>query len=403
MPKRNIMKEKVINEYHKMKNNLKDILNKNESKFSFTIDGWTAPNFESYYGITIHFIDNNWKFQSLALDFIPSNGKHTGKDIANFFLNIIKDYDIQKKVQGITLDNAAANTTFIQELSMLMDNDGIVFDTEDQHFRCFAHIINLAIQDVLKLINIKQCLNNLYSDTNEYNDSEDEHEDELSDDDMNANENEIFSRIINNIRNTCKKIRRSEQLTIRLKLFCEAANIKFVKPVLDVKTRWDSTYDMLNTAIILKPAIVMMWDNCSDLINLKITETDWTILEKIVQFLKQFKYVSKILSNDLDVTLPTVVLAFNMLVDKIESITFNLNNKVNRNAQDEALLLAFQAGRDKLLKHYRKCNWIYCISLILDPRYKIEGFDATTWGKELKNCSISKFEDIYKSNYYIEN
>lgn len=117
MPKRNAMKEKVMNEYYKMKDNLKKILNENDCKFSFTIYGWTAPNFESYYGITIHFIDNNWKFQSLALHFVPLNGKHTGKDIANFFLNIIKDYGIQKKVQDITLDNAAANTTFIQELN----------------------------------------------------------------------------------------------------------------------------------------------------------------------------------------------------------------------------------------------------------------------------------------------
>lgn len=70
-----------------MKDNLKKILNKNESKFSFTIDGWTAPNFKSYYRVTIHFIDNNWKFQSLALDFIPSNGKHTRKDIAFFKYN----------------------------------------------------------------------------------------------------------------------------------------------------------------------------------------------------------------------------------------------------------------------------------------------------------------------------
>jgi len=321
LPKKNAMKEKIMNEYYKMKNNLKKILNENESKFSFTIDGWTAPNFESYYGVTIHFIDNNWKFQSLALDFVPSNGKHTGKDIANFFLNILKDYSIEKKVQGITLDNAAANTTFIQELSVLMNNESIVFDIEDQHFRCFPHIINLAVQDVLKLINvdIKQYHNDIYSD-NEYNHSnEDENENELSDDGDNINENgnEIFSHIINNIRNTFKKIRRSEQLTIRLKLFCEAANIKFVKPVLDIKTRWDSSYDMLHTAIILKSAIIMMWDNCSNLTNLKIAETDWIILEKIVKFLKQFKYVSKILLSDLDVTLPTVVLAFNMLVDKI--------------------------------------------------------------------------------------
>jgi hypothetical protein len=61
-------------------------------------------------------------------------------------------------------------------------------------------------------------------------------------------------------------------------------------------------------------------------------------LEKIVQFLKQFKYLSKILSGNLDVTLPTVVVAFNMFIDKIESITFNLNNKFNKNIQDETLL-----------------------------------------------------------------
>lgn len=39
----------------------------------------------------------------------------------------------------------------------------------------------------------------------------------------------------------------------------------------------------------------------------------------------------------------------------------------------------------------------------LDPRHKIEGFDVTVWGKDLKDCSISKFEYIYRSNYYLEN
>lgn len=140
-----------------------------------------------------------------------------------------------------------------------MNNEG--FDIEDQHFRCFPHIINLAVQDVLKLINvdIRQYHNDIYSYINEYNDSdEDKNENELSDDNINENGSEIFSQIINNIRNTFKKIRRSEQLTIRLKLFCEAANIKFVKPMLDVKMRWDSSYGMLHTAIILKSAIIMM-------------------------------------------------------------------------------------------------------------------------------------------------
>jgi len=51
------------------------------------------------------------------------------------------------------------------------------------------------------------------------------------------------------------------------------------------------------------------------------------------------------------------------------------------------LIFALQSARDKILKHYKKSNWIYCVSLILDPRHKIEAFDKTAWGRDLKDLS----------------
>ena len=71
---------------------------------------------------------------------------------------------------------------------------------------------------------------------------------------------------------------------------------------------------------------------------------------------KYFKHVSKIISAETYVTLPTVVVAFNMLIYKIEFIVSELDRKPDRNLNDQKLLLAFQAGRDKMLKHYKKCN-----------------------------------------------
>ena len=49
---------------------------------------------------------------------------------------------------GITLDNASNNTTFIQSLSTWSINKSLSFD-EDFHFRCFAHVINLGVQEAL--------------------------------------------------------------------------------------------------------------------------------------------------------------------------------------------------------------------------------------------------------------
>ena len=60
----------------------------------------------SYYGITCSFIDDNWILQSLVIDFLPSHGKHIGKDITICFFKVIDDYELNNKLMGITVDKA---------------------------------------------------------------------------------------------------------------------------------------------------------------------------------------------------------------------------------------------------------------------------------------------------------
>jgi len=97
-----------------------------------------------------------------------------------------------------------------------------------------------------------------------------------------------------------------------------------------------------------------------------------------------------------------VVIGINLLLDKLELWAQELDNKNNRCAVDEQLIFALQSARDKILKHYKKSNWIYCVSLILDPRHKIEAFDKTAWGSDLKDLSVTKFEEIFKEQYYVD-
>lgn len=49
---------------------------------------------------------------------------------------------------GIITDNASNNITFINSLSNWMKENDIFFD-ESYHFRCFAHVINISVQNAL--------------------------------------------------------------------------------------------------------------------------------------------------------------------------------------------------------------------------------------------------------------
>lgn len=131
----------------------------------------------------------------------------------------------------------------------------------------------------------------------------------------------------------------------------------------------------------------------------KLSEDEWSLLTQIHSFLKYFENVSRILGEEKYTTLPLAIIAFNMLLDRIERMMFVLNDKIDRTNVDEILIKSFQAARDKIVQHFQKTNWVYCAVLVLDPRHKVETFDSTSWGRELKEASITFFEEMYKNNY----
>lgn len=381
VPKRNALRQHVCDRFEVLHSNLKEKLKRNTSQFATTIDGWTSIAGKSYYGITVHYIDEKWEFMSLTLDFLPSHGKHTGKDIAELFQNCLVEYGIEEKVIGVTVDNVTANTVFIQELSQL----NAKFDG-DSHFRCMAHILNLGCQDLMKSLGMGSSVDVSDSDIEDADDDDDDFEDD--------NKNAIYK-----VRSIFKKIRKSEQLTNQFKSACDAAGITYSSPILDCKTRWNSSHDMMAVALKLKKAIDITASSQESLKQYILSPQDWFLIEKTYTFLKPFKKLSVTLGGEEYTTLPSVVVSFNLLVDHVEKTVKDLDEKDPRTSLDVDLLLAFQACRDKVLKHYRLTNWVICMVLILDPRHKAETFDLTPWGREVKEESISKLQrtfNLYK-------
>ena len=138
---------------------------------------------------------------------------------------------------AITADNAANNNTFLRELEYICHQKEIKFDHKKNNIRCLAHIINLTVQEILK--NIKA------GDAQE----EDELLELVSQEEQ---EDNVNVEIIPKLRRLIVKIRSSPQRKEKFARHCEFFSIKSLNVILDVKTRWNSTYLMLDRVIKLR-------------------------------------------------------------------------------------------------------------------------------------------------------
>lgn len=133
---------------------------------------------------------------------------HKGETIGKLIESCLLDWGIEK-VLIVTVDNTSSNEVTINYLRKKLKNwkdDGLVLDGDFMHVRCCAHIMNLIVSEGLK----------------ELNDS------------------------IIGIRNVMKYVRSSKSF----KKCLEYEKISYKGSViLDMSTRWNSTYLMLGTAL----------------------------------------------------------------------------------------------------------------------------------------------------------
>src|SRR5260364_220251 len=102
---------------------------------------WTSQNFEAFLGITIYYVDKNWKMRQFLLDIILFTSKHTGVNMADAINELIFEFNIQDKVLALMTDNESAmivcGRLIAQELQNEFDNIGF------SHYCYVAHILNL--------------------------------------------------------------------------------------------------------------------------------------------------------------------------------------------------------------------------------------------------------------------
>ncbi|KAK9196087.1 hypothetical protein WN943_004215 [Citrus x changshan-huyou] len=216
VPSRRTITRDILKLYQNEKGLLKSILSANKQRVCITTDTWTSIQMSNFIVVTAHFIDEEWVLHKRILTFTPISN-HKGDGIGKLIENCLIDWGIEKLLT-ITVDNASANTLAIAYVKKKLANwsgNSMVLNGLYMHVRCSAHIINLIVQDGLSQV----------------------------------------SQSIASIRNAVKYVRSSLARLQKFKTCVDREKIsRGGLMVLDVPTRWNSTYLMLEKAVAFEKA-----------------------------------------------------------------------------------------------------------------------------------------------------
>jgi hypothetical protein len=169
-----------------------------------------------YMCITCHLLDDDWKLHKRIVKFCFMKTPHTGVAKFNEVLKFLQEWNIEDKLFAITLDHAGNNNATVKLLrnnllqKKMLSGKGRLF-----HHRCAAHVLNLICKAGFGVIN----------------------------------------PIVHKIRESGKYIEGSTSRKQKFEKIIQQLGITYRKcPNIDIPTRWNSTYLMLETCLEFKTA-----------------------------------------------------------------------------------------------------------------------------------------------------
>ncbi|GJZ00992.1 zinc finger BED domain-containing protein RICESLEEPER 2 [Tanacetum coccineum] len=324
LPSRHTISRDVSKFYLEEKKKLLRFLGNPNHTIHLTTDTWTSTCQKiNYMVITAHFVDDDWVMHKRVINFKRINS-HRGEDIGRKLLKCINKWGI-KNVMTITVDNITSNDKalryLIEHLPSMYDNG------KHFHIRCMAHILNLVVKDGLKV-----------------------HEKAV----------ETIGLAVKYIKNSSQRI---EKFKTSIKKTCDSN--RFL--IAECPTRWNSTYDMLKSAIDLQEAFYnYSMNNASFSRDLKAIprRTDFDACEKVCDFLEKFKEKTELVSTQSG---PVAHLFYSEILD------------VDKHLREWEVVPKFDSMVEKMrLKYdkywgdYKKINHYMYFAVLLDPTMKSE-------------------------------
>nr|XP_017250905.1 PREDICTED: zinc finger BED domain-containing protein RICESLEEPER 2-like [Daucus carota subsp. sativus] len=286
---------------------------------------WTSLNQKiGYMVVTSHWIDSEWRLNMRVLNFCNVPPPHSGYVIADALSRCLNEVGIDDKIGTIVVDNAKNNDAALRSLKDIFTiRNPLPVGGKLFHARCCAHILNLCVQDGLKPIEF----------------------------------------IVDRIRDGVKYVAASEGRRIKFAEISQQLHLKTKKLILDVSTRWNSTFNMLQCASEFKQVFSRYGASDLGFRCYVPDEEDWEKVNWVCSILGAFNEVTKIVSG-------THYPTSNLFLSELKLVKHILDKK----AFDPNLHIRemTEAMKEKFDKYWGESNLVMSIGAVLDPRFKMK-------------------------------
>ncbi|RYR77861.1 hypothetical protein Ahy_A01g002530 [Arachis hypogaea] len=76
--------------------------------------------------ITAHYIDDSWKLQSRLMRFIYVLAPHTAEVLSDVLVDCLMDWNLDRKVSNLTVDNCSTNDVMIENILTKMSHRNFI-------------------------------------------------------------------------------------------------------------------------------------------------------------------------------------------------------------------------------------------------------------------------------------
>jgi hypothetical protein len=353
---------------------------------TITADNWTSVAINSYLGITCHYVNSDLKLvhRCLCLRYISET--KTIDNLGKALIEVFKEWKIDNKVLASVTDSC--NNIFGAAKSL----------STQIKLPCAGHRLNLCLNDLLTVKKIKQ-KSDIFS-VKQFDDDGNlklttitaDEKSKIEDDNKIKTE---FNLLLAQCRHLVGSFRHDEKLRNKLNDIQNSLNYSTKKQLIqDVKTRWNSTYEMLDTISMNKTAlnelrkISLLNKNIKDFVP---NDDQYELIDEFCDLLEPIKNITDILSGSNYVT---ISLLYPLIRDLVDDVIPKKNFKYDKISKFKDMILGSLVGRFNYVLNENENNKLFIACAFLNPNFK--NFDF------LNDKSMIKSHLKIAKNYLIE-